>query len=338
MDKYSLDAKQHPSKLMDMDIFASKHDDAEKYRVLVIDDNEMELKLYANGLARHFTMSFARTTEKAWELLNRAPIPDAIILDILMPDEDGLQFCERLRENPYTNNIPIIFMSSLSGANIKAQAFELGGADFVVKPPVIDELVARINRHAAQYRKTKRLEALIFIDPLTHLPNAAKFEEVLKQEWSRCARYWHHLSLLLIHLEDMQWLKKEYGKDEYYAMTASIADALSGIGARPGDLFASLDDDCFGLLLSDCSTSGAQIKAQQIIDTFSQPNFVVNQEFGDHKIECTIAVAVAAPAGGGVSAQLYQAADNVLFKARKERRSGIVQLGYIMGVDDANDS
>ncbi|GLR71540.1 GGDEF domain-containing response regulator [Agaribacter marinus] len=334
MEKYSLDDAQRHNGPISMELLSDEAGENRQFRVMVIDDNDIELKLYANGLAKHFTMSFARTTEKAWELLNRAPLPDAIILDILMPDEDGLQFCERLRENQYTSNIPIIFMSSLTGSNIKAQAFQLGGADFVVKPPIIEELVARINRHAAQYRKTKRLEALIFIDPLTHLPNSAKFDEVLKQEWSRCARYWHHLSLLLVRLEDMQWFKKEYGKDEYYAMTASIADALSGIGARPGDLFASLDDDCFGLLLSDCSTSGAKIKANQIINTFNQPNFVVNQEFGDHKIECTIAVAVAAPAGGGNAVQLYQAADNLLFKAKKEHHKGIVELGHIMGVDD----
>jgi len=303
------------------------------YRVMVVDDNEMELKLYANGLAKHFTLVFAQSATQAWDLLNRAPLPDAIILDIMMPNEDGLAICDRIKENQYTQDIPIIFISALTGPSIKAQAFEIGGADFVTKPPMVTELIARIKRHIAVYKKTKRLESLIYIDPLTHLPNASKFREVLNQEWSRCARYWHHLSLLLIRIDNMDQFKDDYGKDEYYSLTASIADNLCSIGGRPGDLFASLGNDVFGLLLSDCSIEGAMIKGNQILEKFKSPNFVVNQQLRTRQVGCTIGMAVAAPAGGGRAEQLFQQADDLLFESHQRGIGKIYRAEEILGVD-----
>lgn len=308
-------------------------DEQPDYRVMVIDDNEMELKLYANGLAKHFTMIFAKSAAQAWDLLNRVPLPDAIILDVMMPNEDGLAMCERIKENQFTRDIPIIFISTLSGSAIKAQAFEAGGADFVTKPPVLPELVARINRHIAVYKKTKRLESLIYIDPLTHLPNASKFREVLKQEWARCARYWHHLSLLLIHIDNMDKVKENYGNDEYYNLTASIAGDLSSIGGRPGDLLASLDNDLFALLLSDCSTNGALLKAKQIMLKFDTPSFVLNKQINERIVGCTIGLAVAAPAGGSTPEQLFQHAEDLLFKSRQQQNGQIYQSNEILGVD-----
>ena len=306
------------------------------YRVMVVDDNDIELKLYANGLAQHFTMVFAKSSKQAWDLLNCAPLPDAIILDIMMPNEDGLALCDRIKENQFTKDIPIIFISALTGPTIKSQAFEIGGADFVTKPPMVAELVARINRHVKVYRKTKRLESLIFIDPLTHLPNASKFREVLKQEWSRCARYWHHLSLLLLRMDNMGQYKIDHGKEKYYNLTASIASGLSDIGGRPGDMFASLGNDTFALLLSDCSSDGALLKADEIMKRFKSPNFVVKEHLNARHVTCTIAISVAAPAGGGDSSQLFEQADDLLFEANQLGNGKIYRKDEILGVDELN--
>lgn len=315
-----------------MEIPATELDQQTPYRVMVVDDNEIELKLYANSLEKHFTMVFATSSKQACELLEHSPLPDAIIMDIMMPSEDGFVLCERIKENQFTRDIPIIFVSALTSPSIKSQAFEIGGADFICKPPNLPELVARIKRHIIVYRKTQGLESLIYIDPLTHLPNASKFRDVLKQEWSRCARYWHHLSLLLIRIENMEQYRTNCGKDEYYRLTASIADDLSSIGCRPGDFLAFLGNNVFVLLLSDCSTKGAGIKADEIIKRFNNPDFVVNQQISAQDITCTIGQAVAAPAGGGKPEQLFQMADDLLFEAQKYGFGKVYKNEEILGV------
>ncbi len=309
------------------------HDNTTPCHLMLVDDNDLELKLYANGLAEQFTLTFAQSTKHAWDQINRAPLPDAILLDVMMPNEDGLAFCERLKENPFTTDIPIIFISSLIEPAFKHQAFRAGAADFIVKPPDAEELIARIKRHVGIYKKTKRLESLIFIDPLTHLPNASKFQTVLKQEWARCARYWHHVSLLLIQLEDMQDVINEYGQDEYLNLTASISGGLSDVGGRPGDLLASLDDNTFALLLSDCSKNGAKLKAEQIMERFNSPNFAVKHQLSAGKVRCTIAVTVAAPAGGGEFEKLIEEAKGLLLQSSQLGVGKIYESDSILGVD-----
>lgn len=300
-------------------------------KVLVIDDSELELKLYFNGLTKHFDMSFAPSANEAWDLLNRAPLPDCIILDIMMPNEDGLHLCSRLKENQFTQDIPIVFISSLTGPTIKSQAFELGGADFVTKPPMITELVARIKRHVGLYQKTKRLESLIFIDPLTHLPNSSKFHEVLNKEWARCSRYWHQMSLLLVEIDDLSKIMHEYGDDVYNSTVASVAESLNGVGSRPGDLLASLENSVFAILLPDCSHSGALQKAEQIIRIFD-PTRLNNSTAP--RLTCTIGLAVAAPAGGGNAEQLYKAADDLLFEAQQRGRGRIYETNQVIGLEN----
>lgn len=300
------------------------------YRVLVINDSEIELKLYLNGLGQEFDVSFSANTRAAWELLNSAPLPDAIILDIMTPNEDGLQLCTRIKETQFIKDVPIIFVSSLTGPTIKSQAFEHGGADFISKPPVMSELIARLRRHMALYRKTKKLESLIFIDPLTHLPNASKFQEVLKVEWARCARYWHHVTLLVIRLDNLEKIREVGGSDKYFATIAAVADGLTSAGNRPGDLVATLANDKFAILLSDCGHEGATLKAKQIMSQFENDKVVTT---GTH-LSCTIGYAVAAPAGGGSSEALFWAVENAMFEAQENGKGKICAVKGIIGVTE----
>ena len=296
-------------------------------RVLVIDDNEMELKLYFNGLGKHFDVSFAPNARTAWEMLNSAPLPDAIILDIMMPNEDGLNLCNRIKETQFIQDVPIIFVSSLTGPSVKSQAFELGGADFVTKPPMMTELIARLQRHIALYRKTKKLESLIFIDPLTHLPNEAKFKEVLGIEWARCARYWHHMTLLIIRVEKIQNIQEMHGNDHYFAVLSAVATTLSTAGNRPGDLVATLGNNEFAILLSDCGHDGAAMKAKQIEDMFK------NEHISNTNLGCTISYAVAAPAGGGAPEELFSAVDNRLFESHQMGAGKIYPVNGVIGIE-----
>lgn len=304
--------------------------DETKSRVLVVDDNEMELTLYSNGLGNEFDLSFSDNARTAWELLNSGPLPDAIILDILMPNEDGWQLCNRIKETQFIQDVPIIFISSLSGGSVKSQAFEQGGADFVSKPPSMSELSARLRRHISLYRKTKKLESLIFIDPLTHLPNASKFQEVLAVEWARCARYWHHLTLLMIRVDNLDSIRDQDGNDKYFSTLAAVADGLVSAGNRPGDLVATLSNNKFAVLLSDCGREGAAIKAKQIMQKFEKGELASTGE----QLSCTIGYAVAAPAGGGSSQALFRAVDDLMLEALQRDKGQIYEVAGVIGVKE----
>ena len=80
--------------------------------------------------------------EKAKELK-----PDAILLDVMMPDMDGYTVCQRLKENADTQNIPVIFLTAKSESEDMIKGFQCGGVDYITKPFQTPELLARVRTH-----------------------------------------------------------------------------------------------------------------------------------------------------------------------------------------------
>ncbi len=77
----------------------------------------------------------------------RQEIPDLILLDILMPGMDGFEVCRRLREDPLTEDIPVIFLSALDELKDRVRGLETGAVDFISKPFRLEEVIARVNTH-----------------------------------------------------------------------------------------------------------------------------------------------------------------------------------------------
>jgi len=86
--------------------------------------------------------------------------PDLILLDIMMPGMDGYETCRRLKQDPVTKDIPVIFISALSESMDKVKGFSAGGVDYITKPFQQDEVLARITTHLTIQRQKKELAAL----------------------------------------------------------------------------------------------------------------------------------------------------------------------------------
>jgi diguanylate cyclase (GGDEF)-like protein/PAS domain S-box-containing protein len=117
--------------------------------VLIVDDNPVNLAVVVDHLEDHgFQVTVAQGGEEA---LKRAAFgqPDLILLDVMMPGIDGFETCRRLKADPATRDIPVIFMTALSDIDDKVAGFEAGGIDYVSKPFQIEELLARVRTHLA---------------------------------------------------------------------------------------------------------------------------------------------------------------------------------------------
>jgi CheY-like chemotaxis protein len=88
-------------------------------------------------------------------------LPTLILLDIMMPGVDGFETCKRLKANPKTQDIPIIFMTALSDIDNKVRALELGAVDYVTKPFQEQEVLARVKTHVKLYSLTQNLECQV---------------------------------------------------------------------------------------------------------------------------------------------------------------------------------
>jgi len=115
--------------------------------VLVVDDTPTNVKLLIEMLSREgYRVLVAREGESAIEQARYAQ-PRLILLDVMMPGIDGYETCRRLKRDPSTTNIPVIFMTALGDLEDKVKGFAAGGADYVVKPFEHEEVLARVRTH-----------------------------------------------------------------------------------------------------------------------------------------------------------------------------------------------
>lgn len=113
-------------------------------RILIVDDEPIALDLSETALIRHgFQTITARGGEEGLAKIEET-LPDLILLDVTMPDLDGFQVFERIRNNPETELIPVIFLTARDDLGNKMKGLELGAVDYIAKPYDVNELVARV--------------------------------------------------------------------------------------------------------------------------------------------------------------------------------------------------
>ncbi len=126
--------------------------------ILIIDDQPKNLAVIGDYLMKcGYTVIVSQTGEGGLRRAKRFK-PDLILLDILMPDMDGFETCRRLKADESTKNIPVIFMTALTGVEDKVKGFELGGVDYITKPIEYEEVLARVKTHLQIVNQKKQLE------------------------------------------------------------------------------------------------------------------------------------------------------------------------------------
>ncbi|MEH1997766.1 MAG: response regulator [Nostoc sp.] len=126
--------------------------------ILIVDDNPTNLSVLCEALnSEGFRFRVAVDGESAIAQVERNQ-PELILLDVQMPGIDGFETCRRLKANPVTQNIPIIFTTALSDTENKTKGFSLGAVDYIPKPFAQEEVIARVRVHLQLKQLTESLE------------------------------------------------------------------------------------------------------------------------------------------------------------------------------------
>lgn len=119
----------------------------QKQNVLIVDDVPSNIAILEEGLGADYQISFATSGQEALEIARSTPLPDLILMDILMPGMDGYEVCMRLKADKKTRNIPIIFITGKNQKDYEAKGLQLGAVDYVSKPFSMGILKARLRNH-----------------------------------------------------------------------------------------------------------------------------------------------------------------------------------------------
>lgn len=121
--------------------------DEQRYNILVVDDTPQNLTILTKILKKQgYRVRPAISGAVALKAVKSAA-PDLVLLDIMMPDIDGYEVCKRLKADPVTRDIPVIFVSAKHEVIDKVKGFELGAVDYITKPIQADDVLARVRTH-----------------------------------------------------------------------------------------------------------------------------------------------------------------------------------------------
>jgi putative two-component system response regulator len=133
----------------------------QRSRILIVDDAPENIHILVETLKGDYIIMFARSGEAALRLAENTPPPDIILLDVVMPGMDGYEVCRRLKENPHTLGIPVIFVTGQSDEVDEARGLSLGAVDYVGKPFKASLVKTRVANQLELKRHRDRLDELV---------------------------------------------------------------------------------------------------------------------------------------------------------------------------------
>ena len=134
------------------------NDQTEKQTILVVDDTPENIDVLSGVLRPDYKVKAALNGEKALKIAAGTPKPDMILLDIMMPGMDGYEVCRRLKSDPATKKIPIIFITAKSEVEDEKKGLDLGAVDYITKPISPPIVLARARTQLALYDQNRELE------------------------------------------------------------------------------------------------------------------------------------------------------------------------------------
>lgn len=127
-------------------------------KILIVDDEHQNLRILAQIMKEQYITIAARNGAEALTRAQADPPPDLILLDIIMPKMDGYEVCRRLKANPQTSQIPVIFITAMNDVEDETRGLELGAIDYITKPISPPIVRARVNNHLALQQARHQIE------------------------------------------------------------------------------------------------------------------------------------------------------------------------------------
>lgn len=236
--------------------------------VLVVDDDPSTVDFFVQALSPYYRTFSAPSGEDAIGFC-AVHAPDLVILDLHMPDLDGMLTCKMLKAIPSMLNCPIIFSTEDTNTDQEIRCWDAGATDFVCKPIVIQTLVKRIRSHIQIKMQHDLIENLVFVDQQTGLYNRRYFNDFYQKQMALAKRNDAPLSLVMFEVKN-----GELFKSKTLPVAAKhikmFAELISKELSRPTDTLMRFSETKLAVLLPDTYIFGAKHIIQKVMTSISQ--------------------------------------------------------------------
>jgi two-component system cell cycle response regulator len=301
--------------------------------VLVIDDSSSVRRVIQMILMRiGVTVLSASNGLEAIQIVeNFSGTLDLILTDYMMPEMRGDEVCKLIRQKPRLEQVPILVVSAFNEKDLVLAFFKAGATDYLCKPFIEEELIARVEVHlrARQYIKqveelNKRLEYQASRDVLTGLYNRRYFQETLDREFALAVRHRNEFSCLVLDLDYFKKINDSYGHAFGDLVLEEFA-ALLRIQSRKTDICARYGGEEFVILLPHTNLESAANRAEKIRALAESHRYEDDQR--SCQISCSIGVASFKAHTPDTGDRLVGMADQALYQAKEHGRNQVWLYG-----------
>lgn len=293
----------------------------EQPTILIVDDAKENIRILAELLKPEYKVRAAINGEKALEIAFSENPPDLILLDVIMPGIDGYEVCRRLKADPLTKGIPIIFVTGKVNEDEEIFGFNLGAVDYIKKPFNSVVVKARVGMHIELKQYRDYLENMSYLDGLTGIPNRRKFNEYLESTWNLAVRACIPVSVVMMDIDLFKQYNDSYGHQGGDICLIQIAHALSRVVIRKTDLLARYGGEEFVCVLPNTNEDSAFIIAEKLRLAVAGLGIPHAMSPVENVVTISVGVATRLPAKNNACAELISAADQALYTSKKNGRN-----------------
>lgn len=293
----------------------------QKPLILIVDDTPTNIQILAENLETDYRIKVASSGKAALDVISKQEAPDLILLDVMMPIMDGYEVCSRLKRDPATSNIPVIFVTAMNDGADEERGLMLGAVDYITKPFHLPIVRARIRNHVQLKLMTDLLESMAWIDCLTGIPNRRRFDHALEAEWKRAQRAGSSLALILVDVDHFKDYNDHHGHSAGDVCLKRVASTLASSITRAGDLAARYGGEEFVLLLPETDIRGVRQFAEQLCLRTEEQQLPHGSSSTSPWVTMSAGYAAVVPSQDGTAAELLEEADRMLYQAKSAGRN-----------------
>lgn len=294
-----------------------------KPKLLIVDDQTINIQLLSQAFSAEFQVFMATSGAKALSLC-AAHAPDLVLLDIMMPEMDGYEVCARLKANPLTANIPVIFVTAHTDDVSEERGLDVGAVDFISKPINLKIVRARVKAHIALKWQTDILRNLAFVDGLTGVRNRRYFDEQLAIEVALAQRNQLPISLIMIDVDFFKRFNDCYGHQAGDDCLRLVANRLLSCLKRPTDFVARYGGEEFVCLLPDTDLDGALALAETLREAVLACQMAHAESAVSEWVTVSLGVSSMGPTQVTTGNELVKQADGNLYQAKHQGRNRVI--------------
>ena len=289
--------------------------------ILIVDDTRLNLEIMKSLLQNDYAIFTAADGLTGLQMAQTEKV-DLILLDINMPGMDGYEVCARLKSDPATENIPVIFVTARNDVTEETKGLALGAIDYIIKPISAPVVKARVRNHMRMKQFQDRLaqsemklRELSLSDELTGLFNRRGFTILAEQQIKLSRRLQQGFSLFFADMDGMKWINDHLGHSVGDQALQELTKILIE-SFRASDIVARIGGDEFVCLSVDASPAEIAANLARLQQNIAKSNLCASRAYS---LSLSIGAATFDPANPIDLETLLAEADKQMYIAKKSK-------------------